>query len=202
MTYVDSIKLLGSHSWNNSINKREAINGCNELIKSHQESITLLKESIDESEKQIEIWKKKQFADPVVSFYDEIELVKIIVDFYRLNGRLSLIELDVNTAFKYIFLANTDYEYRFFARRIYTIMYETSKGLAIPMGQMYTKLLGLVEDKDIDLYKNNHGRLVHFLNSHADEFKEVRNANEAHKFKDFETQLESIEKSVSHVPLD
>lgn len=60
--------------------------------------------------------------DPSTDFKEEIELFQLIADFYRINGRLILLELDVNTAFKFIFKAKTEYEYRFFARRSYTLM--------------------------------------------------------------------------------
>ena len=51
--------------------------------------------------------------DPSTDFKEEIELFQLIADFYRINGRLILLELDVNTAFKFIFKAKTEYEYRF-----------------------------------------------------------------------------------------
>ena len=103
-----------------------------------------------------------------------------------------LIELDVNTAYKHIFMVKSDYEYRFFARRIYTLMYESNKGLVIPIGQLMKRLEEKVDAKIFDLYKNEHSKLCDFLKKHEEELKDIRNSNEAHKFKDFEVQLESI----------
>lgn len=163
-----------------------------ELIRSHIEMVDAISENIEDIENQIQEWQKLQSEDPKYDYSEEIEIFQLIADFYRVNGRLVLIELDVNTAYKHIFLAKSDYEYRFFARRIYTLMYESDKGLVVPLGQMRKRIEEKVDADILKLYKGEHSKLCGFLNDHHDELKDIRNYNEAHKFSDFEVQLESI----------
>lgn len=194
MKFIDSIKVLRLHVWSNCFKIKKTIKACDELISSHMDMLEAIRSNIESSEKQIKVWKDLQVKDPSKDFNEEIELFQLIADFYRVNGRLVLLELDVNTAYKYIYKAKTEYEYRFFARRIYTLIYEASKGLVIPAGQLYKRLIEKVDESSLEPYKNEHSKLNKFLIDHQEELKEIRNSNEAHKFRDFEEQLESIEK--------
>lgn len=194
MIFVDSIEDLKIHVWSNYLKKRKTTKACEKLIISHMDMVDAIRLNIESSEKQIKVWQELQVKDPSKDFNEEIELFQLIADFYRVNGRLVLLELDVNTAFKFIFKAKTEYEYRFFARRIYTLMYEANKGLVIPAGQLYKRLMEKVDENSLEPYKKEHSKLNKFLVDHQEELKEIRNTNEAHKFKDFEEQLESIEK--------
>lgn len=192
MKYVDSFKDLKVHVWNNFLNRRKIVKAGEELIRSHIEMVDSISKNIEDVENQIREWQKLQTEDPKYDFHEEIEIFQLIADFYRVNGRLVLIELDVNTAYKHIFLAKSDYEYRFFARRIYTLMYESDKGLVVPIGQMRKRIEEMVDADILKLYKDEHSKLCDFLNKHHDELKDIRNSNEAHKFRDFEVQLDSI----------
>lgn len=194
MKFVDSIEDLKIHVWSNFFKKRKTTKACEELIISHMHMVDAIRSNIESSEKQIKVWQDLQVKDPSKDFNEEIELFQLIADFYRVNGRLVLLELDVNTAFKFIFKAKTEYEYRFFARRIYTLMYESNKGLVIPAGQLYKRLMEKVDVRSLEPYKKEHSKLNKFLIDHQEELKEIRNSNEAHKFREFEEQLESIEK--------
>ena len=192
MKYADSFKDLKIHVWNNFLSRRKIAKACEELISSHVEMVDAISENIKNVENQICEWQKIQEEDPKYDFNEEIEVFQLIADFYRVNGRLVLIELDVKTAYKHIFLAKSDYEYRFFARRIYTLMYESDKGLVGPIGQMVKRLEEKVDDRILKIYQDEHSKLCDFLNKHHEELKDIRNSNEAHKFSDFEVQLESI----------
>lgn len=192
MNYADSFKDLKIHVWNNFLNRRNLVKAAEELISSHIEMVDSISKNIEDIENQIQEWQKQQSEDPKYDFSEEIEIFKLIADFYRVNGRLVLIELDVNTAYKHIFLAKSDYEYRFFARRIYTLMYESDKGLVVPIGQMRKRIEEKVDADILKLYKDEHSKLCGFLEKYHEELKDIRNSNEAHKFRDFEVQLESI----------
>jgi len=193
MKFVDSIEDMKKHTWNDAFKKRKISKASEELIASHMDMVDAIRHTVEDTESQIKVWQDMQAKDPKADYKEEIELFRLIAEFYRVNGRLVLLELDVNTAYKHIFLAKTEYEYRFFARRIYTLMYESNKGLVIPAGQVFKRLVGMVDAESLEPYKNEHSKLSKFLKEHEDELKEVRNSNEAHKFKDFEVQLESIE---------
>ena len=96
-----------------------------------------------------------------------------------MNGRLALFELDMNTAYKHIFKVKTEYEYRFFARRIYTLL--------LP------KLKSVIDANCFDAYKKAHKKLCAFLATNHNELKRIRNQNEAHKTEEFDIQVKSIE---------
>lgn len=192
MKFVDSYKDLKIHVWKNCFKRRKIEKAGEELISSHIDMVDSISINIEDTENQIREWQQLQAKDSKYDFNDEIEIFQLIADFYRVNGRLVMIELDVNTSYKHIFSVNSDYEYRFFARRIYTLMYESDKGLVVPIGQMVKRLEEKVDPVILKLYKDEHSKLCDFLKKHHEELKNVRNSNEAHKFSDFEVQLESI----------
>ena len=116
-----------------------------------------------------------------------------IIKVFELVGRQTTICLDVFTALKYLIYFNSEYECRFFARRILTIIYETKKGYIADLGNLLGEIKELPYIQYYDSYKEIHKHLNRFYNEYEDITKKVRNTNEAHKFKDFETQVESIE---------
>lgn len=193
MKYVDKIDDIMSREWANHRNTNILVEECDKLIKNHEEGIDVVRSLIEDSTKQIKVWETEQARDASKNYQQEIEAFALIVEFFQVNGRLGLIEMDINTAYKNLFTAKSEYEYRFYARRIYTLLYETRKGLVIPAGNMIPRLVGIVDDKHLKPYKDAHKNLVQFLNAHDMEFKDIRNTNEAHKFKDYELQVASIE---------
>lgn len=192
--YVDSLEELQAFLQERKMTREEIANASDELIKSHHDIISLIRSFVPDAENQIREWEKEMAQNPSNDYSDKIGLVKVLVDFYKLNGRYALLELDVNTVYKHMFMAETEYEYRFFARRAYTLMYEAKKGLTVPTGQMYKRLDPIVGKRNMEPYKNVHSDLSDFLNKNENELKEIRNANEAHKGEDFDVQIASIEK--------
>jgi hypothetical protein len=192
-TYIDNLENLGMFLQERHKTKSEMAVACDELIKGHLDMIALIRSFAVEAEKQIKEWEDEMARNPKVDYRENIDLVRLIIDFYKLNGRYALLELDVNTAYKHLFLAGTEYEYRFFARRAYTLMYEAKKGLAVPMGQMYKRLGAIIKERELGPYKNEHRDLIKFLKTNEEEFKKIRNTNEAHKTEGFDDQVTSIE---------
>lgn len=193
MKFVDSINELKLHSWCDYFKKKGAIKAIDEVIKQHVDTVDMLRCFIADVEQQISVWEEEQAKNPKANFHDEIELFNVIADFFRLNGRLILIELDINTARKYLVNSKTEYEYRFFARRIYTLLYEAKKGLADKVSNLFPKLQSIVDAKNFGVYEREKKNLHAFLNKHQTELMDVRNKNEAHKTEAFESQVESIE---------
>lgn len=192
MKYADSIKVLKNNLWNNTKCK-EIVKGCDEIIQNQEDIVDVVRAAIVDTENQILIWEKEQEETPNCDFQKEIILFQIISEFYRLNGRLALFELDMNTAYKHIFKVKTEYEYRFFARRIYTLLYECNDGLAVPVGKLLPKLKSVIDANCFDAYKKAHKKLCAFLATNHNELKRIRNQNEAHKTEEFDIQVKSIE---------
>lgn len=193
MKYIDTVDDVIIHSWRSGRKKREIIEACDLFVKRNEDSIDHFRKVIKETEDQIAVWETEEKKDPQKDYREQIKIFQTIADFFRINGRLVLIELDVNTAYKFLFIVKSEYEYRFFARRIYTLMYETNKGLVVPAGRIIKELETEVDSKYLKSYKEGHKELKRFLKKHKKELQNVRNSNEAHKFSEFEVQVESIE---------
>lgn len=193
MNYVDTIGILKNNVWSDCRNSRTIAKNCDELIKKQLEGIDHLRSAIEMANKQINTWEDEQNANPKANYQEQIELFRIIEKFYKVNGRLALIDTDINTAYKYLFKAKTEYEYRFFARRIYTLLYEADDGLVKPVGNLMPKLKSVIDKDRFEQYKREHKKFNAFLVNHHDELKKIRNTNEAHKGEDFEEQVLSIE---------
>ena len=161
----------------------------NKSIKLAEDNVDYLRKYIKSFDEQ----KKKWEQDKDGSYSDEIATYSQIIKVFELVGRQTTICLDVFTALKYLIYFNSEYECRFFERRILTIIYETKKGYIADLGNLLGEIKELPYIQYYDSYKEIHSHLNRFYNEYEDITKTVRNTNEAHKFKDFETQVESIE---------
>lgn len=193
MQYVDSIEQLQLNLWNNRLKKKEVITLCDQIISKLQNTVDIIQDAIVDSKAKIQEWKNRQLLEPGADYQKRIEVFSTIAEYYDLNGRLTLLELDVETAYKYIFVAKTEYEYRFFARRLYTLMHVAEEGLVKPTGTLLPKLEKIVDIRYLESYKNCHSALSKFISNNDKELKTVRNSNEAHKKDKFEIQLGTIE---------
>ncbi len=192
MKFVDTIGEVKNHCFCDFLKKRKVMKAYDQLIAQHVDTVDLLRDYIADTEEQISKWEEEQ-KNTRADFQDEIELFKVVADFFRLNGRLIMIELDIQTAQKYLFNAKTEYEYRFFARRIYTLLYEAKQGLADKVSNMYKRIKNIVDDKYFEPYEREKKSFHDFLKDHQTELMEIRNKNEAHKKEEFESQVASIE---------
>jgi len=126
-----------------------------------------------------------------------LEYGESMAEYYALFMRLVFVRLDVMTAYKYLLLAQSDWEYRFFARRIYTLMYETY-GSDCSYLKLVNKSFRIVKDNgDKDLFVSvmeKRDVLLHFLESKQALLKEVRKANEAHKAFEIDRLFRAVEK--------
>lgn len=199
MNFVDTISVLKNSVWSDCRDRRTIAKNCDRLIKNQLEGLDILQSAIEETNNQIKVWEDEQNVNPKANYQNQIVLFRIIEEFYKVNGRLALIEIDINTAYKYLFTAKTDYEYRFFARRIYTLLYEADDGLVKPVGGLMPKLKSVIDNDRFEQYKKEHKKFNAFLVRHHGELKKTRNTNEAHKGEDFKEQVLSIENlSVAH----
>lgn len=195
MTYIDSISMLKlHHGWGGNFLQRSKVkHSCNELIKNHENLINLIKKLIQEIEIQLDKWEHLQEENCKIDDNEDIKILRTLVSFLKVNGRLTLISLDISTAYKFIISSTSDYEYRFFARRIYTLLYETRNGLIKHVGKITPLLTDIIDQQSLTIYKREHSEFSKFLNQYNEELKYIRNTNEAHKGEEFEAQVYSIE---------
>ena len=189
MKYEGSIKNIKLYKKSFFFERYNMKRRLNKLIKLAEENVDFLRKYIKGFDEQ----KKKWEQDKDGSYSDEIATYSQIIKVFELVGRQTTICLDVYTALKYLIYFNSEYECRFFARRILTIIYETRKGYIADLGNLLGEIKELPYIKHYDSYKEIHKHLNRFYNEYVDFTKKVRNTNEAHKSEDFETQVESIE---------
>lgn len=186
LSKVNPLKLFG---WNDVDNRLDA---CQKLIEGQEQSVDLALDALRECNAQISKWQESMKANPKKSHAADIDNLTLIRDFFELNGRYMLLDLDFLIVFKFLVSASTDWEYRFFARRAYTLMHETRVGFVGKLGGFKNVIQDKVSDNTYDAYLCCLKNLNRFFQQHDEEFVDVRNSNEAHKEEDFETQYNSI----------
>lgn len=147
-------------------------------------------------EKQIEV-DKKLTDGCIIDLNTLLAFEQAYREFYRIYIRVMFFRIDVCTALKYLMLAKTDWDYRFFARRIYTLMYET--------GCSQDCLLKIVNKplNDVKRFGNQAAfenvvkcrkELTKFMQRNQSVIYEVRKNNEAHKSEDTDKQFAAVER--------
>ena len=189
MKYEGSFKNIKLYKKSFFIKRFNMKRRLNKSIKLAEDNVDYLRKYIKSFDEQ----KNKRKQDKDGSYSDEIATYSLIIKVFELAGRQTTICLDVYTALKYLIYFNSEYECRFFARRILTIIYETKKGYIDDLGNLLGEIKKLPYIQYLDSYKEIHKQFNRFFYEYKDITKKVRNTNEAHKFKDFETQVESIE---------
>lgn len=189
MKYIDCYKNINLYKIRGFCQRRKHKKNINKLIKQYESNVDFLRYWINDYEKQMKKWED----DNDESYSEVINTYPFIISAYKLTGRLSMINLDVLIAMKYLAYAKSDIECRFFARRIFTLIYETGKGYLSDMGMLIKNIENLHFIQNIQAYKDIHKRMSQFISKHDNILKYTRNTNEAHKDKDFEKQVASIE---------
>ena len=189
MNYIDK---LCDHPWTNERNDTsfdEYVDGCENLTEGCLEQLDVISEIIVSSEKQI---SEFEVGNAEACSKEQIETLKLYKGFADTEARLLLFELDFLTAYKHLLLSTTDWEYRFFVRRIYTLMHEMRAGFVKPTGEAMILLKEMVGVESFSGYEKNRKYLNQFLQKNDSLFKEVRDKTDAHK-DDVEIQVEIIE---------
>ena len=189
MHYIDCYKKIYLYSNRGFFQRLKLIKNINKLIKHEESNVDFLRYWINEFEKQMNKWE----VDNDGSYSEVINTYSHIVNVHKLSGRLSMINLDVLIAMKYLVYAKSDIECRFFARRIFTLIYETRKGYLGDLGLLIRNINELDYIHNLQAYKDIHKKLSRYISEHENILKDTRNTNEAHKDKDFEKQVASIE---------
>lgn len=118
-------------------------------------------------------------------------------DFHAMESMLPvcyeylLLGLDLLTAYRYLLKAETDWDYRFFARRIYTLMHETQPVLGRQKDTI-EELKGLLpyDFTEFDKARNEFFRYIQDYSSTV--FKPTRNTVEAHRDESIVNQLNIV----------
>lgn len=101
--------------------------------------VDYLKSTVDEIDRQLSEWKMQQSEGKQLN--EHIEAFTALRDFYEDNGKLLMIELDVTESFRHIVGSKEDWEYRFFARRLFTLMHETRNALLASLGSHRNQMM-------------------------------------------------------------
>lgn len=120
------------------------------------------------------------------STHENLELVQIACCEYMMFC------MDVLTAYRYLIEAKTDWDYRFFARRIYTLMHEAQQMFNY-RNQWINNLKEDLHNKNITEYykaKKQFGKYIQKYDS--TDFLPVRLSAEAHRGKDLNNQFQAV----------
>lgn len=143
MKYVESIKSHPLKNFWNFLSILKLSSYCKELVRLNLEQIEDLRHNVDDIEKQIEVWKKIQSEEPQKDYSEFIDFYSKQKIFFEDNGKLILISIDVTECFRHLVRSKDDWEYRFFARRLYTLMHETRDALMRPLGSHRKEMMAL-----------------------------------------------------------
>ena len=161
-----------------------------EIEENYDEIISLLTSALaglrwqcKDFELQIEKVRSNPFSH-LVNTPELLEFETAIFGFYKNYIRLLFYMVDVMTAFKYMKLARMDWDYRFFVRRIYTLMYETSESKYDYMksaNETINAIRKYVDEETFNKVTECQCMLRKFLKGNNGVIEKVRSNNEAHK---------------------
>lgn len=191
MDYKDSVLLLKRK--NNFIRKyllkRKLKKIYFDYVEGCLQDIDSMLKWIDKNERDIEEWEEIDKD----KYKDHILQVEALNQFIEANCHLLFLECDIRLAVYHMTVSDHDWEYRFFVRRVYTLLYETEQTYSKVAGELITPCKGIIDPKTLKSYIEAKGRLDRFLKTHHDRFKCIRNSNEAHKSRKVKAQKTSIE---------
>lgn len=120
------------------------------------------------------------------STHENLELVQIACCEYMMFC------LDVLTAYRYLIEAKTDWDYRFFARRIYTLMHEAQQ-MFNHRNQWINNLKEDLDIKDFEAYCQAKKQFDKYIQKYdSSEFLPVRLGVEAHRDKEIYNQFQAV----------
>lgn len=189
---MDYIDRLCDHPWKNGRNDTpfEAyVDGCEKITDGCLEQLDVISEIRASLEKQISEFES---GNPEACSKEQIEVIRLYKGFADTETRLILFELDFLIAYKHLLLSKTDWEYRFFVRRIYTLMHETREGFVKPTGKAMNLLKETIGEDSFSGYERNRKYMNQFFQNNDTLFKKVRDKTDAHK-DDVEIQIKIIE---------
>lgn len=189
---MDFIDKFVDHPWKNERNNtsfEEYVDGCDKIAEGCLKQLDVIGEIIAALEKQI---SEFETGDTEACTEEQIEALRLYKGFADTEARLILFELDFLTAYKHLLLSTTDWEYRFFVRRIYTLMHETREGFVKPTGKVMHLLKETIGEESFSGYERNRKYMSQFLHGNDNIFKEVRDKTDAHK-DSVEIQINIIE---------
>lgn len=192
LKYIDSLKDFGY-----KVNPEDRVNfirDYDDVIAFVTSGLVMIREQKDDMIRQLD--RFKQYAETYPEDGKRVmTFLKGFIEFYANYARLMLIQVDLLTAVKYMYLADSDWDFRFFARRIYTLMYETKTFIhaQVKKNIMLNDLRHFGDSVMFDVFTEKRDALEEFLKDNKDKFKEVRNSGEAHKDYDIERQFKAIE---------
>lgn len=192
MNYIESIKDHPLTNFWNSLPLMTLSRDCRKAICLHLTQVETLRDVVNDIEQQINEWEEWQLKDKSKDFSKNIAMFSKVKDFYEDNGKLLMIELDVTESFLHLISSKDDWEYRFFVRRIFTLMHETRDALLSKLGSHRSQMQTLAPTT-FDQYEKSKSSIDRFLNDHGVLLKNVRNTTEAHKGEPFRDQLQCIE---------
>lgn len=112
--------------------------------------------------------------------------------YFNAEGHFLLHFCDLMTAYRYLITTTNGWDFRFFMRRIYTLLHETRHSSLNLVGANLKHLEKLIDPTKLEAFKQSKHELDRFFNNNDDAFIKIRNTCEAHKDKRLLKQLEVL----------
>ena len=193
MKYIDELSDSHAEDLLNDIPREQFPGSIQELLEQQMKFVDSIRDIIQETEKNLAMVQESAKEGKIANPDEAIESIKLMQQFYEANGKLELILLDFFVAYKHLAMSETDWEFRYFARKIYTLMHETRQGLLAQMGKPFKEIEAIAEVNAYSAYKKEKKRLDKFFEENDETFKNIRNTSDAHKEASMEEQLACIE---------
>lgn len=194
LNYVDSIK--ESDKERSAEDRQWLEEKLDQMIAILTSSMAKMRWQMQDTERQIEKEKNRPF-DIILNKEEFLKFGEAFKEFYRIYIRVQFFLVDVYTAYKYMLLAKSDWDYRFFARRIYTLMYETNfaqkDSLLANVNTPMKNTRSWGDEAAFNEVAKCRKALVDFLEKNKTTIQQVRLWNEAHKSADTDKQFAAIE---------
>lgn len=160
----------------------------NEYIRDCLQEIEMFDRWILDNKDQIHLWESESSKNK-----DLITQFTALNQFIEANMQLLFLECDLRLASTHMTVTDNDWEYRFFARRTYTLLHEARESYSNPAGKSLRLLEDLFSQEVLQQYKRDKKKLDEFLKNHDKNFKDIRNKVEAHKSSNINVQKETLQ---------
>lgn len=161
----------------------KALDELTEIIDSNAARVKRLKDSLTE---ELPTEKTQLLRNGIVKYNNLSALTNKVCDIY-------LVLLDINTYGTYCMIADDEWEWRAFARHIYTILYEHSTSVSKQINDIIRIIKAdVIEGYDLTPLLTAKKDYSKFINDNSELFKQIRVKVDAHYDAEFSDRLSLI----------
>lgn len=182
MNYIDSYK-TGLRQDIFGVKRRKLERECYYILGHLEQDIRLIYSEI--------VWYKNQLLSNQLS-QDIANKYKLHAQMLNACGDADLTAMAFYAGYIHLFNAKTDWEFRCAARRLFTILIESSNGIAKLLGKNSKDISLYLTEEEQQLFRDTAKSYNRFLSDYKNKLLDIRNQTEAHFEDDFISQVNLI----------